>query len=392
MVSKTRDKLQPLQIQRWCRAVESGQVPIDKDPITGELHVLPLPLAKADGNGLTFTLSSAGTASWVLRYRRGGRSKELTLGNYPDIGLADARKMAREKRSEIDRGGDPAAEKRKFVQEMRRDWTVRELIADYEELVLSGLGTSTQRSYGRNLKRVESRIGGHLVSDVTSLDIVDTIEATGTTWTECNMLLVAAKMLFRHAVGKKLIALNPCIGIELNALLGKRPPIRKRLMLSAAELHELMNADMNRENLLAIKILLGTAVRSDELFSAEKSHFDLNAGIWSIPSSKTGPGTQVPLTELVQGWIKQLMGMSGTSKYLLPARSLARHERAGGDAQINPNTIGAAIDYWFEYAKPKVNARRFTPHDLRSTAFMTCIPILRSEKTLWISGQVFLKK
>lgn len=34
------------------------------------------PLARSDGEGLTFTLSNAGTASWVLRYRIGaGRRK-----------------------------------------------------------------------------------------------------------------------------------------------------------------------------------------------------------------------------------------------------------------------------------------------------------------------------
>jgi hypothetical protein len=50
-----------------------------------------VPVAKSDGDGLTFTLSQAGTASWVLRYRnQGGRRRELTLGNYPDIGLSAA--------------------------------------------------------------------------------------------------------------------------------------------------------------------------------------------------------------------------------------------------------------------------------------------------------------
>ena len=35
-------------------------------------------LAKSDGGGLTFTMSAAGTASWVLRYRSEGRQVELT--------------------------------------------------------------------------------------------------------------------------------------------------------------------------------------------------------------------------------------------------------------------------------------------------------------------------
>ncbi len=41
-------------------------------------------VAKSDGEGLTFTLSSAGTASLMLRYRlSGGRRKEFMIGNDP---------------------------------------------------------------------------------------------------------------------------------------------------------------------------------------------------------------------------------------------------------------------------------------------------------------------
>lgn len=45
------------------------------------------PVAKSDGDGLTFTLSAAGTASWVLRYRYGGKQREKTIGKFPDISL-----------------------------------------------------------------------------------------------------------------------------------------------------------------------------------------------------------------------------------------------------------------------------------------------------------------
>ena len=113
MQPKKREVLEAIQLKHWLQAVQSGKVPTQKDPVTNQIVPLPLPLAKSDGEGLTFTLSKSGTATWVLRYRYGGRSKELTIGNYPDIGLSDARKYAREKRAEIDSGNDPAFNKRK---------------------------------------------------------------------------------------------------------------------------------------------------------------------------------------------------------------------------------------------------------------------------------------
>lgn len=78
------------------------------------------PVAKSDGGGLTFTLSKAGTAAWVLRYRMPGRRAEATIGNYPDITLAEARKEASRLRAMIDAGKDPAAEKRDAKQKARR--------------------------------------------------------------------------------------------------------------------------------------------------------------------------------------------------------------------------------------------------------------------------------
>lgn len=95
-------------------------------------------IARSDGDGLTFTLSSAGTATWVLRYRVSGvRRKEITLGNYPDLTLAAARKLARERRVDVDQGKDPAADKKVLKMRTQMAWTVRELISDYKEKKLT---------------------------------------------------------------------------------------------------------------------------------------------------------------------------------------------------------------------------------------------------------------
>lgn len=363
---RVTERLTSVQLKHWIKAVQDGGTPSITDPNTKETIPLRIPLAIADGDGLTFTLSNAGTASWILRYRYGGRARELTIGNYPDIGLAEAREKARAKRAEIDQGGDPAADKRKAAMVASQDWTVRQLVGDYRKKVLIGLGGSTQKSYERNLKRIEVRLGSLLISSITSREIVWLIEDVGAPWVESNMLLCTAKMLFRHAAGKRIVSANPCTGIELTALMGKRPPVKRRLMLSNDELRALLNANMSKENLLAVKILLGTAVRSDELRNAKWSQIDLDSRVWSVPSTKTGRGVQIPLSAQVKKWFLELKPLSKESEFVLPARAGSRHKRFGGDAPVNPNTLGAAIEFWLKEHKPAVT--RFTPHDLRSTA------------------------
>ena len=67
------------------------------------------------GAGLTFVASTiaaqAGKASWILRYRLNGRSKEKVLGRYPELSLKDAREQVRQDRAQIERGIDVTAAK-----------------------------------------------------------------------------------------------------------------------------------------------------------------------------------------------------------------------------------------------------------------------------------------
>lgn len=191
------------------------------------------------------------------------------------------------------------------------------------------------------------------------------IEDAALIWGESNLLLTTAKCLFTHACGKRLINVNPCIGIMLSALLGPWPPIRKRLMLTREELHLLLNAEMRRPNALAIRVLLATGVRGAEPYSAKWQGVHLDEARWHIPESKTDAAMDIPLAPIVVRWFKELRANSYRSDYVLPARARSRAERNGGDIHLGKDTIRESIDYWINQYQPK--ARRFTPHDLRST-------------------------
>ena len=323
------------------------------------------PLSMTDGGGLIFTLSAAGNAAWVLRYRHGTRRPEMTLGPYPAISLSEARTMALVKRAEIAQGKNPIAERLKAKAALAKDWTVRQLSKDYREKVLVTLAKSTRVCYSRHLKRIENRFGSLGVREVESSDIVALIEDCKLTWGESSLLHITAKCLFTHACGKRLINANPCVGILISALLGPRPPVRKRLMLTREELHLLLNAPMRRPNALAIRVLLSTGVRGSELFTARWKDVRLDEALWHIPASKTGPAMDVPLAAVLIDWFKELRTYVSRSDYVLPARARSRAERNGGDTHLSKDTVREAIDYWIARYQPKV--RRFTPHDLRST-------------------------
>jgi hypothetical protein len=61
------------------------------------------------GSGLFLVLQPSGHKSWAVRYRFEGRSTKLTLGGWPALTLAAARKGAADALHELSQGHDPAA-------------------------------------------------------------------------------------------------------------------------------------------------------------------------------------------------------------------------------------------------------------------------------------------
>jgi hypothetical protein len=69
---------------------------------------------------LRLRLSQGGTMTWVLGCRdSAGRARRFTLGQFPGLGLSDARALARIRRNEIRAGADPIAEAKSKRQRAR---------------------------------------------------------------------------------------------------------------------------------------------------------------------------------------------------------------------------------------------------------------------------------
>ena len=324
-----------------------------------------VPVAKSDGDGLTFTLSKNSTASWILRYRFGGRQKELTIGRYPDITLGKARELALEARAKIQQGIDVARTKKLLAKEMATAKTFRALANDYlakSELVLA---TSTLRQRKHHIKDVIlPKLGSYLVRDVTKTDIVDLIESIGKVHVASHVLIALSK-IFQHGIAKHAALANPCLGIRASAICEAPAPTRIRLKLSENELRVLLPAlpSIGIANALAIKILLATCVRVSELVKAQWSEIDFDKAEWFIPAAntKTRKAFTIPLPPAVANWFNELRQYSFGSNYVFPNRRIGSTKKS----HLLTLSINLAV---IRLCKKIDGVRRFTPHDLRSTA------------------------
>ena len=346
-MARKHHALDELQLRRWVAAGE--------------------PVAKADGDGLTFTLSDTRAATWVLRYSRGSRRREITLGSYPELTLSEARKRTRFYRAQIDTGADPATDRKIEKARIRAAITVRSLCDDFEEKRYPDLSTATVDLYRWLIATLlKPAIGSLDVTVVRASDIVYMVENCGRPWSTCNQLLGITRGIFAHALGKRLIDTNPAIGIDLAAIKGKQPAKRTRVMLMKHELSDVLvglDGKLGRRDALMFRILLATCVRQSELVRAKKAAVDLVRGSWYVRAEtvKTRDAFLVPLAPLVIEWMRELIAMAGDSEWLCPARStLSKTGHVGRSA------LQISLRQAFE--RNNFDVRRFTPHDTRSTA------------------------
>jgi integrase len=338
------------------------------------------PVAKADGGGLTFTLSASGRASWVLRYRIAGKGKEKTLGQYPDTSLAEARRLASEDRAKIQQGVDVAAMKQRAKRETASSWTVRQLGDDYLKKAEGRLEESTLDGQRQRLRDyIYPVIGSVAAQDIRPSDLVVIAErASKKSLHVARLVLGVQKAIFAHGLGRHVLESDPASQIKTSALLGPRPVARTRVMLTEGELKAVLPIlqKMGVQNALMAKILLGTAVRLGELVGARWENVDFDKKTWFIPPSdikgKKGKarngedvrGFIVPLSDPVIQWFSDLKELAFNSGYVLPIRS---RKKAVGDAHMEAVTLNAAFNkFWKTYLSDR--CQRFTPHDLRSTA------------------------
>jgi len=331
------------------------------------------PVAKTDGDGLTFTLSANGTAAWVLRYRYGGRAREVTIGRYPDFGLAKARVEAAKLRVRVEAGDDVAASKQRARVESATALTVRQLVADFEAKVVPLLADSTAFQTMNYLRTdLVPSLGSRLARDVTddeAAHLLTSIAESRSYWAASN-LRKAAIAVFRHGRARRILKTNPFREVEMRAV-AVRPEHRKRVALKGARLADFLKGlDQlpDPRDAALVELLLLTGVRIGEALSAEWVDIDFDATEWRIPQAKIKTRKRmraeafvIPLPPAAITLLERLRNMTGHSKWLFPAiverssepRSMDQ-ERALDRLKEFVNTLGKDFP-------------RITFHDLRST-------------------------
>jgi integrase len=283
-----------------------------------QIRKLPTPTTRReipDGKitGLYLLLQPSGAKSWALRFRAAGKPAKLTLGPYPALDLANARRRAQEALGEIASGKNPAADK-KAAREAQK---VADSTADRVEMVAAAfvdkyvkrnVGESWAREAERLLtKEINPRLGSKQLSDVKKSDIHDLLDEIVDRGAPivANRALAVFRRMCNWAIERGIIATSPCDKIKAPAAEESRDRV-----LSDDEIRLAWGA-FNRIGWpfgpLA-QLLLLTGARRDEIASGRWSEIDLVAKTWTIGKarSKNGVAHEIPLSDAALGILKPL--------------------------------------------------------------------------------------
>lgn len=270
--------------------------------------------------GLMLQVTPGGGRSWVLRTVVGGKRREIGLGGFPTVPLAEARERARAALGDIRRGIDPVEQRKAaraaLAAARLRGLTFATAVDRFLASKLDEFSNAKHRYQWRATLDTYAApaIGTMLVDQIQVADVLRALQPIWGTRTETAARLrgrIESVLAWATVAGHR-SGDNPARWKgNLDALLpkpGKVASAGNQPALALADAARWFAALGAREGISAraLEFVALTACRSGEARGATWGEFDLAAGIWTIPGPrmKAGREHRVALTSEAVALIK----------------------------------------------------------------------------------------
>lgn len=313
----------------------------------------------ADGGcrGLILRVSPRGERAWAVRIVVGGRRTFHTLGAYPTVSLADARKRADEYLSAARDGMSAEA-----VDARTRalSLTVAMAHADYLEAIGGSLRPTTRKlKEGMFKSHIDPVVGTRFIRNIRRADVgevVAAVTAKGMT-VQANRVFAEMMALLRWCEQKGYVEGVPSLRKKEMRNFGAAKEQPRRRTLSDTELKEIWeaSADLGALSYDFIRLLVLTGQRRDEVRLMTWEEVDMDQALWTIPARryKTRIDHAVPLSDTVMDILRSHWS-EGATGHVLEGRSEGKPFNGAASALRRLRTAMA-------------KRQPFTFHDMRRT-------------------------
>jgi integrase len=273
----------------------------------------------AELRGFGVRVGASGNKTFLAQYTSPMGKRRAKLGVFGVVTVEEARRQARVVLGAVAEGRDPVAERAAAAEAMKAAAAAAKQKANRDaftfhklaEAWLAGRAGERRASYlreagaclRRNLPDWQDRPAAEIaVSDaVLAMDRIKADKGT----VAANRTLAYARAAFSWAVKRQMLPANPLRGIERPG----REAARERV-LSISECAAIWRACAALPVIRAafVRVLLATLQRRDEVAAMRWQELDFDAGLWTLPGSRTKNGKPhvVHLSEPVRAILRSM--------------------------------------------------------------------------------------
>ena len=290
-----------------------------------KLKTLSTPGLHGDGGTLYLRVAPGGSKSWIQRLTVAGRRRDVGLGPWPLVSLAEAREQAFENRRLVRRGGDPLADKRRAKAPTFREAAER----TFEANRARWRNNKTTSNWLQGMaKRVLPVLGDTRVDAIGREDVLRVLTPIWTSRPEIARKLrsrIRAVLAWAQAHGH--IEQNVA-GEAIDGALPAMPAVKAHFRALpypevAAALETIQTSRASLSAKACLRFLVLTVGRSGEARGATWAEIYLEAREWRIPAArmKTGVEHRVPLSDAAVAALEAVRPLRDRHDLLFPSPS-----------------------------------------------------------------------
>ena len=276
-----------------------------------------------DGQGLHLRVTASGSKSWFLRLTVNGRRRDIGLGGWPEVSLADARRKALEHRSAAADGRDPLAEKRRAVTPVFRDAAQAVYDANRPRWRSERHAANW---WGSLEKHVFPEIGDIRVDRIAQSDVLRILTPIWTTRPEvARKTRQRIRTILRWAMAHGYVHFNVA-GEAIDGALPPMPRVQSHFRsLPYTEVADALaivdESGASPSAKLCLRFTVLTAARSGEARNAVWDEIDFSAREWRIPAEKMKIASEhrVPLSDAALDVLDQAKNHHDGSDLVFPS-------------------------------------------------------------------------
>lgn len=290
----------------------------------------------SDGGNLFVQVTGPHTKSWVFRYQRNGKKREMGLGSLATVTPVIARERAAQYRLQLHDGLDPMAERKRIIAARK---ATPAAVLTFEQCAVQCIkDRSAAFSCAKHTAQWGATLGSYAyphigslsVADVTTAGVrkcIDPIWATKTETATRVRQRIEAVLDWAKAHGHR-TGDNPAAWKgHLQGVMAAPRKLTKVVhhpALSIDALPEFM-ATLGTHNGVAaqaLQLLILTACRTSEVTNATWLEVDLDAKVWTIPAErmKAKIAHTVPLSAPAVALLKRARSYAATSPWVFPGQ------------------------------------------------------------------------